>query len=101
MANYDRSIRIADVKLGKRHRNDLGDLHALTRSIRAIGLLHPIVITPDNRLVAGARRVGRTHRVGNIAKQFYLLGEPTHKPARGDQRLELWVFRPGGAGQFR
>ena len=44
--------------------------------------------------------VGRTHRVGNIARQFYLLGDPTHKSARGDQRLELWVFRPGGAGQF-
>ncbi len=64
MANYDSNIRIADVKLGKRHRNDLGDLHALTRSIRAIGLLHPIVVTPDNRLVAGARRLETYKRMG-------------------------------------
>ncbi len=57
MTNYDSSIRIADVQLGKRHRNDLGDLSALVQSIRALGLLHPIVITPDGRLVAGARRL--------------------------------------------
>ncbi len=65
MTNYDSSIRIADVRLGKRHRNDLGDLHALIRSIRAVGLLHPIVITPDNRLVAGARRLEAHKRMGH------------------------------------
>ncbi len=64
MTNYDGNIRITDVNLGKRHRNDLGDLHALIRSIRTVGLLHPIVVTPDGRLVAGARRLEAHKRMG-------------------------------------
>lgn len=58
---------IADIRVGERHRRDLGDIDALAQSIAAIGLLHPITIDTNNNLLAGARRLaackqlGRTH----------------------------------------
>jgi hypothetical protein len=50
-------VAVSDVVIGKRHRTDMGDLNALSASIKAIGLLHPIVIGPDNKLIVGQRRV--------------------------------------------
>lgn len=34
------------------------------RSIDALGLMHPIVVTPDNRLVAGERRLRACQSLG-------------------------------------
>jgi len=45
------------IKIGQRHRKDLGDVWELAHSIDAVGLLHPIVITPDGELIAGQRRL--------------------------------------------
>ena len=45
------------IKIGKRHRADLGDIKQLAHNIAEIGLLHPIVVTPDGSLIAGARRL--------------------------------------------
>ena len=58
------TVRIADVKLGDRHRRDLGDVDALVRSIQDIGLLHPIVVAPDMALIVGARRLEAYRRMG-------------------------------------
>lgn len=57
-------MRIADVVVGERHRKDMGDLDGLARSIAEIGLLHPVVVTPDNRLIAGQRRLEACKRLG-------------------------------------
>ena len=46
-----------DVWVGPRHRKDMGDIAALAASIERVGLLHPIVVTPDNKLIAGERRL--------------------------------------------
>lgn len=46
-----------DVWVGPRHRKDMGDIAALAASIDRVGLLHPIVVTPDNKLIAGERRL--------------------------------------------
>ena len=48
---------IDGIVVGKRHRRDLGDIRSLAKSIDAHGLLHPIVVTPDGRLIAGERRL--------------------------------------------
>lgn len=48
---------ISDIQIGERHRKDLGDLDGLAQSISEDGLLQPIGITPDNRLVFGHRRL--------------------------------------------
>jgi ParB family chromosome partitioning protein len=46
------------------HRTDLGDIRALADSIESIGLLHPVVVTPDLRLVAGRRRLAAMRALG-------------------------------------
>jgi ParB family chromosome partitioning protein len=55
---------IADIRVGKRHRRDLGDIEGLAASIAAIGLIHPIPIDEDGRLLAGARRLAACKRLG-------------------------------------
>lgn len=50
-------IEIARIKVGDRHRKDLGDLEPLARSIAGNGLLHPVVVTSDYTLIAGHRRL--------------------------------------------
>jgi ParB-like chromosome segregation protein Spo0J len=50
-------VDIANIKIGERHRNDMGDLSALADSIKEVGLLQPIGITPANELVFGERRL--------------------------------------------
>jgi ParB-like chromosome segregation protein Spo0J len=49
--------RVSSIKIGVRHRKDLGDLDKLAESLETIGLLHPVVIDTHNRLIAGQRRL--------------------------------------------
>jgi ParB family chromosome partitioning protein len=37
---------------------------ALARSIGEVGLLHPVVVTPNGHLIAGARRIEACRRLG-------------------------------------
>ena len=60
-------VLISDIKVGERHRRDMGDLRWLADSIENAGLLHPVVVTPDKRLIAGERRL----------EAFKLLGRAT------------------------
>ena len=48
---------ITDIKIGKRHRRDMGDLKGLADSIATVGLLQPIGVTETNELVFGERRL--------------------------------------------
>jgi N6-adenosine-specific RNA methylase IME4 len=48
---------IGDIVIGDRHRNKMGDIQGLARSIEAVGLLHPVVIDKNNKLIAGERRI--------------------------------------------
>ena len=57
-------LPIADIVVGDRFRRDLGDLNSLAESIRAIGLLHPIVVATDRRLVVGRRRLEACRQLG-------------------------------------
>ena len=50
-------MKISDIKIGERHRKDMGDLAALAESIKTEGLLHPVGVTEDNELVFGLRRL--------------------------------------------
>lgn len=47
-----------------RIRKDAGDLTSLTASIEKVGLLNPVVVTEDYRLVAGFRRLTACRRLG-------------------------------------
>ncbi len=50
-------VRIDEIKIGKRYRKDMGNLSPLIQSIEILGLLHPIVILRDKKLVVGQRRI--------------------------------------------
>ena len=51
------TMRIADIKIGERHRDNLGDVQALAESIKTTGLLHPVVVAKSGELVTGERRL--------------------------------------------
>lgn len=62
----DTVVAIESVRITRRHRKDLGDLRSLMASIREVGLLNPITLTRDARLVAGQRRIEAYKRLGEV-----------------------------------
>ncbi|MEO5346523.1 MAG: ParB N-terminal domain-containing protein [Magnetococcus sp. YQC-9] len=57
-------LPIARISIGPRHRRDLGDVAVLADSIRDLGLLQPIGIDADNRLIFGHRRLEACRSLG-------------------------------------
>lgn len=76
------SVRISDVIIGERYRKDLGDIDALMASIRAIGLLNPIDVDTDNRLIAGYRRLVACQRLGWERLPYYVPTSVTDAASR-------------------
>jgi N6-adenosine-specific RNA methylase IME4 len=58
---------ISRIVIGKRHRRNVGDVSSLAESIARDGLLHPVVVAPDGRLIAGERRIRAHERLGRTA----------------------------------
>ncbi len=54
------------IRIGERHRKDMGDLESLAASIATEGLLQPVGITEENLLVFGERRL---RAVRDVLKQ--------------------------------
>src|ERR1700730_7040743 len=50
-------MNIDQIQVGFRYRKDLGDVRVLAESIAEVGLLHPVVVTSEGRLIAGQRRL--------------------------------------------
>jgi ParB family chromosome partitioning protein len=61
-----KQLEIADIVVGDRYRKDLGDLEPLKQSIAELGLLHPVVIDGDRRLLVGGRRLEACKQLGMI-----------------------------------
>ena len=59
-------IPVDKIVIDERHRirKDAGDLTSLIASIQKVGLLNPIVVTEDYRLVAGFRRLSACRKLG-------------------------------------
>jgi ParB-like chromosome segregation protein Spo0J len=57
---------VASIIVSNRFRKEPGDIQALAENIHEIGLLHPIAVTPDRRLIAGARRLMAFKYLGRI-----------------------------------
>jgi N6-adenosine-specific RNA methylase IME4 len=57
-------MKIDQIEVGFRYRKDLGDLRSLSESIAEVGLLHPVVVTLDGRLIAGQRRLAACRSLG-------------------------------------
>jgi hypothetical protein len=58
------TLKIADIKIGKRHRKDMGDIDALSKSIEEQDLLQPIGVTEGMVLVFGQRRIEACKKLG-------------------------------------
>jgi len=54
---------IDSIIVGNRHRTELGDLQPLMDSIKHLGLLQPITVTPDGLLICGRRRLEAVTRL--------------------------------------
>jgi ParB/Sulfiredoxin domain len=57
-------MNIELIQVGFRYRKDLGDLKTLAQSIEEVGLLHPVVVIPEGRLIAGQRRLEACRLLG-------------------------------------
>ena len=56
-------LPIGQIKVGPRHRKDMGDMNALVASIQKLGLLHPVIVDNNCLLIAGARRLEACKRM--------------------------------------
>jgi ParB family chromosome partitioning protein len=59
-------VAIHDIVVGDRYRKDLGDLEPLKQSITELGLLHPVVIDGERRLLVGGRRLEASKQLGML-----------------------------------
>lgn len=57
MVSEVETVPICTITIGPRRRADYGDVDALARSLTRYGLIQPIAITDDGRLIAGERRL--------------------------------------------
>jgi ParB family chromosome partitioning protein len=57
-------IPVDDIKVKNRIRKDMGNLTALADSMNRIGQINPIVITGNNTLLAGGRRLAAAKLLG-------------------------------------
>jgi ParB-like chromosome segregation protein Spo0J len=78
------SRRLSEIVIGQRHRKELGDLDELAASILKVGLLHPPVITTDNRLIAGHRRIAAWERLFGQNREIPVRVVPLKYIARGE-----------------
>lgn len=86
-----RLVRLAvdDVVVVGRHRKDLGDIDSLADSVLAVGLLHPIVVDPQHRLISGERRLAAWRKLHGTT-----LPIPAHVITTVDSAvLHLWAER--------
>ncbi|MFB3896824.1 MAG: ParB N-terminal domain-containing protein, partial [bacterium] len=57
-------ISIASIKVGFRTRFDVGNIAELAEDIKLHGLLHPIIVSSENELIAGYRRLKAAESLG-------------------------------------
>jgi hypothetical protein len=86
--------QIVAIHVGHRHRQQLGDLHPLASSMATLGLLHPVVITPDDRLVAGARRLAAAQQLGWTEIPVRVIDLPSMLQAEHDENVLREPFLP-------
>lgn len=60
----DAFVPIDTIDVNGRHRRDMGDIQALADSIADVGLLNPVTLTREGRLVAGHRRIEAVRLLG-------------------------------------
>ena len=91
-------VKVSQVEIGDRFRQDLGDIDSLANSISDLGLLHPIVVTQDLDLIAGRRRLEAFKLLGREEIPATILdmdeiwrGELHENRERKDFTVSEWV----------
>ncbi len=95
------TVRIADIRVGERHRKDMGDVEALAASIEEVGLLHPIVVTPDDQLIAGKRRLEAARHLGWQSIAATVVDIPAIVRGERDENMQRKDFLPSEAVAIR
>ncbi len=81
----ERTVRIADIRIGARHRKDMGDLKRLADSIATEGLLQPIGSdASDDRFGAVTGLITRGFRISRHARP---LSSGKQTPRRGSPNV--------------
>jgi hypothetical protein len=88
---------VNDIEIGERHRRDLGDVRALADSIERIGLLQPIGITKDHRLVFGHRRLEAYKLLGRGLIPAMMIDVRHMLTAEHDENMVRKQFTPSEA----
>lgn len=98
-------LALDGIKVGARHRRDFGDIAALAESLADVGLLHPVVVTADHRLVAGARRLAAARSLGwediDVTVAANLSEAATLLRAESDENTCRKDFTPSEAAAIR
>jgi ParB family transcriptional regulator, chromosome partitioning protein len=61
-------LKLDDIIIGERHRQDLGDIAKMAKSIEDVGQLQPIVVTVKRELIGGFRRIEALRLLGMDAE---------------------------------
>ncbi len=75
-------VAIKDIAVGERRREDYGDVAGLAESIERYGLIQPVVLDGENRLVAGGRRLQAVKSLGWSEIDARSMGELTEAELR-------------------
>jgi len=57
-------VSVKKIKIRRRIRKDVGDIHGLAESMTKYGQIHPVVITRNNVLISGRRRLAAAKYLG-------------------------------------
>lgn len=75
-------LKISEIKIGQRVRDEYGGMEELAKSIQEHGLLHPIVVDSDHNLIAGCRRLLACERIGMKEIETKVLEDISEKELR-------------------
>ena len=98
-------IPISDINMNieTRFRQNLGELQPLIESIKRHGLLHPIVLSEDNQLICGRRRLAAYMQLEYTEIEATYTSSPDLREAEADEHLRGHTsngptrFHPRGA----
>tara|TARA_Y100000310_G_scaffold332879_1_gene409300 strand:- start:251 stop:1534 length:1284 start_codon:yes stop_codon:yes gene_type:complete len=59
-----KQVKLGEIKIGERYREEMGDIESLVKSIQDVGILQPIAVDGNNCLLAGRRRLAAATEAG-------------------------------------
>lgn len=81
-------VHLPSLKVGDRVRTDLGDIDGLVQSIRDRGLLQPLVLDEDGRILDGRNRYAAC-KIHGIAPEFVTYDADWHAVITANSEEEV------------